>query len=103
MHQPDTASPHDAPSVRPAALRPREAAAYLAIGRTKLYELIGTGAIRTVRLSSTCTLVPVSELDGWLQRELSAACSSEKHSDAPVTGTHRGAVREGASNEPITL
>lgn len=47
-----------------------EAAAVLGIGRSKLYELIAAGEIRTIHIGRLCK-VPVESIDEFL-----AACSS---------------------------
>ncbi len=46
----------------PLAVSVDEAARRLAIGRTLLYDLIGQGKIRAIKLNSR-TIVPVSEID----------------------------------------
>ena len=50
-----------------AALRPLQAAVYLGIGRTKLYELLDRGEIPSGTIGST-RLVRVSDLDAYLDR-----------------------------------
>lgn len=47
--------------IAPLLLRPEEAADYLGIGRTKVYELIRSGALRSVRIG-TLRRVPASAL-----------------------------------------
>jgi len=42
-------------------LRPEEVAELLSIGRSKVYELIGTGQLASVRIGA-CRRVPVSDL-----------------------------------------
>lgn len=51
----------------PLAVSPAEAARILGIGRTHLYELIGTGALRSVRLGSR-RLIPIAALEECLAR-----------------------------------
>jgi excisionase family DNA binding protein len=43
-------------------LTPEEAADVLSLGRTKVYELIGTGALRSIRIGK-CRRVPVAALE----------------------------------------
>lgn len=46
-----------------------EACTRLGIGRSKLYELIGAGEIRTIKIG-TRTLVPVRDLEAFVERKL---------------------------------
>ncbi|MFI7104758.1 helix-turn-helix domain-containing protein [Nonomuraea sp. NPDC050227] len=48
-------------NVAPLLLRPEEAAEHLGIGRTKVYELIRSGALRSVRIG-TLRRVPATAL-----------------------------------------
>ncbi|MER7500410.1 helix-turn-helix domain-containing protein [Nonomuraea pusilla] len=48
-------------TITPLLLRPEEAAQSLGIGRTKIYELIRTGALRSVRIGAL-RRVPASAL-----------------------------------------
>lgn len=48
-------------TITPLLLRPEEAAQYLGIGRTKIYELIRSGALRSVRIGAL-RRVPASAL-----------------------------------------
>lgn len=47
------------------SLRPSEACHVLGIGRTKLYDLIGSGALPVVRVGKV-TLIPVAGIDRLL-------------------------------------
>jgi excisionase family DNA binding protein len=48
-------------------LTPSEAAERLSIGRTKLYELMAAGLIRSVRIDRS-RRIPVTALDDYVQR-----------------------------------
>lgn len=54
-------------------LTPEEAASALAIGRTKLYQLLASGALRSVRIDK-CRRVPVSALQDLIERLATAEC-----------------------------
>jgi excisionase family DNA binding protein len=47
---------------------PSAGAAYVSIGKTKLYELIKAGQIKVIKCGAR-TIIPRSELDDWLRRE----------------------------------
>lgn len=53
------------------AYRPMEAARALALGRTKLFQLLDEGAIKSV-LVGRVRLIPVAELEAFLQRQMAA-------------------------------
>lgn len=55
------------PAAEPIAVRIKEACRLTGIGRSKLYELIAAGEIRTVKVGSM-TLVPVSGLRALIDR-----------------------------------
>jgi len=57
----------EAPSAlsRPMTVRVREACRLTGIGRSKLYELIGSGDIPTIKVGSI-TLIPVAALERFL-------------------------------------
>ncbi|WP_250907086.1 excisionase family DNA-binding protein [Nonomuraea sp. NEAU-A123] len=60
-------------TITPLLLRPEEAADYLGIGRTKAYELIRSGALRSVRIG-TLRRVPATALTEFVtQLEMEAA------------------------------
>ena len=48
------------------SLNIKEASAYLGIGRTKLYELIGTGELRAYKLGHRTMRIKKSDLDSFL-------------------------------------
>jgi excisionase family DNA binding protein len=48
-----------------------EAADYLSCGRTKLFELLGTGDLRVVKLGRA-TRIPRHELDRWIATQTEA-------------------------------
>ena len=52
-------------------LRPAEAAEAIGVSRSKLYELLSSGALPSVRLGSSVR-VPVSALRDWIERQLAA-------------------------------
>jgi len=49
-------------------LRPVEAAEAIGIGRSKMYELLGSGAIPSIRIGSSVR-VPVEALREWIARQ----------------------------------
>ena len=55
------------PPPEPIAVRIKEACRLTGIGRSKLYELIAAGEIRTVKVGSM-TLVPVSGLRAFIEQ-----------------------------------
>jgi excisionase family DNA binding protein len=58
----------DKPQVmEPIAVRILEAVRLTGIGRSKLYELIASGDIDTVKIGS-CTLIPIASLHGLIER-----------------------------------
>jgi excisionase family DNA binding protein len=56
------------------AVSPAEAARLAGIGRTKLYEALGTSALPSFKLGSR-RLVRIVEIDAWLRRLESTARS----------------------------
>lgn len=61
------ASPTGKPQVlEPIAVRILEAVRLTGIGRSKLYELIASGDIETVKIGS-CTLIPMASLHGLIE------------------------------------
>ena len=53
--------------MEPITVRILEAARLTGIGRSKLYELIASGDIETVKVGS-CTLIPMASLHGLIER-----------------------------------
>jgi excisionase family DNA binding protein len=53
------------PVIEPLLLTPEEAASALAIGRTKVYELLATGALRSVQIGA-CRRVPAQALQRFV-------------------------------------
>jgi excisionase family DNA binding protein len=53
--------------MEPIAVRILEAVRLTGIGRSKLYELIASGDIETVKIGS-CTLIPMASLHGLIER-----------------------------------
>ncbi|MEV0228013.1 helix-turn-helix domain-containing protein [Nonomuraea sp. NPDC050786] len=60
-------------NLSPLLLRPEEAADYLGIGRTKVYELIRSGALRSVRIGSLRRIPATALTDFVAQLEEEAA------------------------------
>ena len=58
------------------AVSPAEAARITGIGRTKLYEALGSGALTSFKIG-TRRLVRVAEIEAWLRR-LEAAASPDR-------------------------
>lgn len=54
--------------MQPITVRVREACRLTGIGRSKLYELIKAGEIRTIKVG-TMTLLPVAGLRDFLERQ----------------------------------
>ena len=48
------------------SLRPREAAAWLGVGLTTLYGMIGRGEVRSVKIGAA-TLIPLASLQALLE------------------------------------
>lgn len=53
--------------IEPISVRVLEAVRLTGIGRSKLYELIASGDIETVKIGS-CTLIPMASLRGLIER-----------------------------------
>lgn len=58
-------TPTYSPSNQPLAVSPGEAAKMLGLGRTKLYELISSKEIASIKLGSR-RLIQVSAIQAWL-------------------------------------
>jgi excisionase family DNA binding protein len=54
-------------AMEPITVRILEAVRLTGIGRSKLYELIASGEIETVKIGS-CTLIPIASLHGLIER-----------------------------------
>jgi excisionase family DNA binding protein len=54
-------------AIEPITVRILEAVRLTGIGRSKLYELIASGDIETVKIGS-CTLIPMASLHGLIER-----------------------------------
>jgi len=63
------------PAIPPMALRPDELAPVLRIGVKTAYELVRSGKIRSVPVGVTgrSRIVPVTEIQAYLEREMEAA------------------------------
>lgn len=60
--------PTTAPTVEDSLLSPRDVCRILRIGRTKFWDLIGSGVLDVVRLGNRCTRVKRSSVDRLIQR-----------------------------------
>lgn len=58
-------------AMRPITVRIREACRITGIGRSKLYELIQAGDLKTIKVGAI-TLVPLASIDAFLSRGTSA-------------------------------
>ena len=52
-------------------LRPAEAAEAIGIGRSKVYELLASGDLPSIRIGGVIR-VPVTSLHAWIERQLAA-------------------------------
>ena len=57
-----------------------EAAAQLGIGRSKLYELLNSGALPTVRIGRAVR-IPASALEAWVARQVEEEAQSHEDLD----------------------
>lgn len=69
----ETVEPHDVSSapMRPITVRIREACRITGIGRTKMYELIQAGHLKTIKVGAI-TLVSVASIDAYLTKQVCA-------------------------------
>jgi excisionase family DNA binding protein len=65
----ETSSVGSKGAVTPLAVSPRKAAAYLDVGHDAIYQLIGQGRLRSVKLGRR-RLIPLAELERFLADEL---------------------------------
>jgi excisionase family DNA binding protein len=65
--QPQTSAP-----IAPAVLTPEEAASYIRVGKTKLFELIKAGEIPAKRYGERLVRIKVSDLDAWVDAQPNA-------------------------------
>lgn len=63
----------------PLLLRPREAAAALGIGRSKLFELLSDGRLESIKLGS-CRLIPRDCLASFVEGERQRQSKSQRAS-----------------------
>jgi excisionase family DNA binding protein len=59
---------HSSPSDMPLAVSPADAARMVGIGRTKLYEALGSGSLTSFKIG-TRRLIRVSTLQDWLESQ----------------------------------
>lgn len=82
-------------------LTPEEAARRLAIGRTTVYELLSSGALRSVQIGR-CRRVPVSALSAFVERLVDQA--SDRHTKPfPGAAAHARGVADDGFNLPRRL
>ncbi len=60
-------APTSSPATRPMAVRPREAAHMLGLGRTSIFELLRTGELEAARIGAA-TLIPVASIEAFITR-----------------------------------
>ncbi len=58
--------------VKPMVVGVGDAMKMLSIGRTKLYDLINTGELKTVRIGSR-TLIKVADIEAFIEKNLEGA------------------------------
>ena len=59
---------------RPIAISPAEAARLVGLGKTKLYEVMGTGELPFLKIG-TRRLIRVTDLEAWIERQSGIAQS----------------------------
>ena len=93
-----TAIDHNAASDR-LAVSPAEAARLAGVGRTTIYEAIGSGALRSLKIGKRRLILIVS-LRAWLetaQQALDAAAQGRPHAGPSEAHASEGKVRAQAS------
>jgi hypothetical protein len=87
---------------RPRAMKARDAGKYIGVGRTKLKELIASGAFPGAYKNGRDHIVPVSDLDAFVDAQAAAARAAR--SKAPFVGPAPGApLISDASSHSATL
>lgn len=66
----------------PILLKPGEVAMLLGIGRSKAYEMIASGTLRSIKLGK-CVRVPAESLREWVEAQLQLS----EHGDTDPHGT----------------
>jgi excisionase family DNA binding protein len=69
------------------ALTIEDAATYLSLSRSRLYEMVDTGEIAAIH-SGRAVRIPVSELDAWIEQQLTeerSRCSAVRRGKARST------------------
>lgn len=66
----------------PLLLRPAEAARWLQVSRTKVYDLINRGELPALRLGRRCTRIPREALTDWVAREAGRPAGGGLHEAA---------------------
>ena len=68
--------------VRPRAMKARDAGKYIGVGRTKLKELIASGAFPGAYKNGRDHIVPIADLDAFVDEQAAAARAAR--SEAPA-------------------
>jgi excisionase family DNA binding protein len=76
-------------NLTPFLLRPEEAAELLGIGRSKLFELLASGAIRSVRIGNA-RRIPLSAVQEFVQRLTASGETSADDLAAPDNPSNSG-------------
>jgi len=92
MYSPQDAGAVRTPHVEALLLTPEQAAASLAVGRTKVYELLSSGALESVRIG-TCRRVPVVALQRFVET-LQVNEDDDQGSGRRAMGVIAGSYRE---------
>jgi len=62
-------------------LRPMEAAELIAVGRSRIYEMLASGELPSIRIGRSVR-VPLMELRKWVSEHQATACQSGVSSDS---------------------
>jgi predicted DNA-binding transcriptional regulator AlpA len=73
--------------VRPRAMKARDAGKYIGVGRTKLKQLIASGAFPGTYKIGRDHVLPVSDLDAFVDAQAAAARAVRSAAGAPLTDT----------------
>jgi hypothetical protein len=72
---------------RPRAMKARDAGKYIGVGRTKLKQLIASGAFPGAYKIGRDHVLPVSDLDAFVDAQAAAARAARSAAGAPLTDT----------------
>lgn len=67
-------------------LKPMECAQALGLGRSKMYELLATGEIETIRLGPRSIRIPYRALSEWVESQRRGTGSPEQGTSEEETG-----------------